>query len=330
FTLQGGITVSLRERAEAVELVVGDTGVGIPASDLPGVFERFHRVRGVEGRTHEGTGIGLALVAELVKLHGGRVTVESELGRGSPFRVTIPTGSAHLPAERIGARRYVASTALGAMPYVEEALRWLSDPPEHRPFEVPEPLTAISTAGGRVLLADDNADMRGYVARLLRPYWDLEAGGRGRQGSTRGDSRAPARSRSQRRDDAPSRRAGPAPGNPLRANIADVARDPALGTGGRRVAHRGSRARRRRLLDQAFLCARAHCARQRAPRDGASTCRSRRRTGTGRGDAPEGRGAVSRTRRGNQRHRLVRRRQRLRDRRVPVEGDHGTDPGAVS
>src|SRR5262245_65935503 len=88
FTLQGGITVGLRERAEAVELVVADTGVGIPASDLPRVFERFHRVRGVESRTHEGTGIGLALVAELVKLHGGRITVESEPGRGSTFTVT--------------------------------------------------------------------------------------------------------------------------------------------------------------------------------------------------------------------------------------------------
>jgi len=175
FTLRGGITVSLRERAEAVELVVGDTGVGIPAGDLTRVFERFHRVRGVEGRTHEGTGIGLALVAELVKLHGGRVSVESEPGRGSAFTVTIPTGSAHLPAERIGAKRQLASTALGAMPYVEEALRWLSDRPEQRPLEVPEPLTAISTTGGRVLLADDNADMRDYVARLLRPYWDVEA-----------------------------------------------------------------------------------------------------------------------------------------------------------
>src|SRR5262249_46669125 len=138
FTLHGGITVSLRERAEAVELVVGDTGVGIPAGDLTRVFERFHRVRGVEGRTHEGTGIGVGVVGELVKLHCGRVSVESEPGRGSAFTVTIPTGSAHLPADRIGAKRQVASTALGAMPYVEEALRWLSDRPEQRPLEVPE------------------------------------------------------------------------------------------------------------------------------------------------------------------------------------------------
>ena len=181
FTLRGGITVHLRQRGDAVELAVRDTGVGIPAADLPHVFERFHRVRGVEGRTHEGTGIGLALVTELVKLHGGQVAVASEPGRGSTFTVTIPTGSAHLPAERIGAKRHVTSTALGAMPYVEEALRWLSDTPESQPLEVPEPLTAISTAGGRVLLADDNADMRDYVARLLRPYWDVEAVADGRE-----------------------------------------------------------------------------------------------------------------------------------------------------
>ena len=70
---------------------------------MPRLFERFHRVEGARGRTHEGTGIGLALVQELVKLHGGSIFVESELGRGSTFTVHIPFGTAHLPRERIGA-----------------------------------------------------------------------------------------------------------------------------------------------------------------------------------------------------------------------------------
>src|SRR4029079_1929046 len=108
-----------------LELEVRDTGVGIPADELSHVFERFHRVRGTEGRTHEGTGIGLALVSELVKLHAGDVRVTSELGAGSTFTVRVPTGSAHLPTERIGGARTRASTAIGAAPFVEEARRWL-------------------------------------------------------------------------------------------------------------------------------------------------------------------------------------------------------------
>src|SRR5262249_38097483 len=90
FTFEGEIRVSLEEREGWVHLTVADTGTGIPSEALPHVFERFHRVRGTEGRTHEGTGIGLALVSELVKLHGGRVSVESTLGRGSRFTVRIP------------------------------------------------------------------------------------------------------------------------------------------------------------------------------------------------------------------------------------------------
>ena len=144
-----------------MELTVRDTGTGIPEHELPHVFERFHRVRGSQGRTHEGTGIGLALVSELVKLHGGAVTVQSTVGRGSTFTVTIPTGTAHLAPERIGAKRTLASTALGAGPYIEEAMRWLPDALD-RPDATArvESLTAVSTAGARVLVADDNVDMR--------------------------------------------------------------------------------------------------------------------------------------------------------------------------
>ena len=88
FTFEGSITVALRSFGGHIELAVTDTGVGIPASDLPKVFERFHRVRNVRARTHEGTGIGLALVQELVRLHGGEVKVQSEEGRGSTFTVS--------------------------------------------------------------------------------------------------------------------------------------------------------------------------------------------------------------------------------------------------
>ena len=127
FTFAGEITVILRSAGETVELAVRDTGTGIPAAEIPHLFERFYRVEGARGRTHEGTGIGLALVQELVKLHGGSVRVESAPSRGSTFIVSIPTGTAHLPADLIGGTRTLSSTALGARPYVEEALRWLPD-----------------------------------------------------------------------------------------------------------------------------------------------------------------------------------------------------------
>ncbi len=91
---------------------MSDTGTGIPEAELPHLFERFHRVKGARGRSYEGSGIGLALVQELVKLHGGTVRVKSEVGQGTTFTVSIPTGSAHLPADRLGRERTLASTGL--------------------------------------------------------------------------------------------------------------------------------------------------------------------------------------------------------------------------
>ena len=100
FTFEGEVALTLKNVDGVVELQVRDTGVGIPEEHLQRVFERFHRIEGVHARTYEGTGIGLALVQELVKLHGGSVRVESALGQGSTFTVTIPaaspsTGGAH-------------------------------------------------------------------------------------------------------------------------------------------------------------------------------------------------------------------------------------------
>ncbi|MET0385847.1 MAG: ATP-binding protein [Polyangiales bacterium] len=187
FTFEGSIGVQLREHAELVELVVSDSGVGIAEHELGNVFKRFHRVQGTRSRTHEGTGIGLALVSELVRLHGGTIGVESRVGQGTAFKVTIPRGKAHLPADRIGAARTLASTASGTRPFVQEADRWLPSAATSRPSVLPGPTGAdgIGAAAAslglrvaqrpRVLLADDNADMRDYVCRLLQDRFDVVA-----------------------------------------------------------------------------------------------------------------------------------------------------------
>ncbi len=121
FTFEGRVQLTLKRVAESIELTVRDTGVGIAPDQLPRIFERFHRVENVRARTYEGAGIGLALVEELVKLHGGSVQAQSELGAGTSFCVTIPAGKIHLPADRIQAANSPSSTALSAAAYIEEA-----------------------------------------------------------------------------------------------------------------------------------------------------------------------------------------------------------------
>ena len=167
----------------AVELQVRDTGVGIPEDQRTRVFERFHRIEGTQARTFEGTGIGLALVQELIKLHGGHVRVESTVGQGSTFIVTIPRGTAHLPAERIQAARSIASTGIAADAYAEEAQRWLPDDwstadvtmlpklSSRAPSPTPEPAAKREV----VVVADDNADMRQYLRHLLGARYEVHA-----------------------------------------------------------------------------------------------------------------------------------------------------------
>lgn len=166
FTLLGGISVTLRDVDDQVELRIRDTGTGIPASELPFIFDRFHRVAGAQGRTHEGTGIGLAFVRELVLLHHGTIRVESEPDVGTTFTVSVPRGHAHLPADQIGAARGDVPTALRGRAFL--------DIPDHRRAE-----TTTAPAGNghrpRIVWADDNRDMREYVVRLLRDDYDVEA-----------------------------------------------------------------------------------------------------------------------------------------------------------
>ena len=178
FTLSGEIAISLRQAGLAVELCVQDTGTGISSEDIPRLFERFYRVENAHARTHEGSGIGLSLVQELVKLHGGAITVESKLGHGTTFTVSIPLGAQHLPGDQVGSGHTTLQPTIGASRLVEEALRWLPDA-DQRPVadhELPS-LRDAPQGDDRplVLVADDNADMRQYIVRLLSQHYRTEA-----------------------------------------------------------------------------------------------------------------------------------------------------------
>jgi PAS domain S-box-containing protein len=185
YTFAGEIRVSLRAGDGDAILEVSDTGTGIPDNELPNLFNRFHRVEGARGRTQEGTGIGLALVQELAKLHGGTTGVESVYGEGSTFTVTIPLGKEHLPADRIVAGTS-AATAPADSPFLEEALRWLPDGDggegagdrPSRPI-IGNHAQRRQTPVARLVLADDNADMREYVRRLLSTDYEVISVGDG-------------------------------------------------------------------------------------------------------------------------------------------------------
>jgi len=185
YTLRGSIEIQLRQSAAHAVLTVRDTGIGIPEEAIPRLFDRFYRVEGAQGRTHEGTGIGLALVHELIKLHSGSVAVDSRVGVGTTFEISVPLGHAHLPEERIGAGRPLSAPVSSARAYVQEALRWLPDSKTSAQVSGIEPAAATALRSGgtqsgelrtdRVLVADDNADMRAYVRELLESRYEVEA-----------------------------------------------------------------------------------------------------------------------------------------------------------
>ena len=203
YTLDGEIRVSVRAAADGARVTMADTGTGIPVDAVPRLFERFYRVPNANGRTHEGTGIGLAFVQELVRLHGGSVTVDSALGHGSTFTVTVPFGAHHLPADRIRTPQVLLSTPTGARPYVEAALHWL--PAETSRASLPggdvstaDRRSVIEACDGvvparkpRILVADDNADMRDYVRRLLADHFDVDVVADGDQAMAAVASRRP-------------------------------------------------------------------------------------------------------------------------------------------
>jgi PAS domain S-box-containing protein len=176
FTFDGEVRVRVRRSDTHAVVTVSDTGIGVPAAEMPRLFERFHRIENARSRSNEGSGIGLALVRELVGLHGGSIDARSGEDEGTTFTIRIPFGTAHLPPGSVVPESSRTTVSATADPYVQEALRWLPEssggapdggmavPGDVRPALEPGQQPAVS---GRVLVADDNADMREYLSRTL-------------------------------------------------------------------------------------------------------------------------------------------------------------------
>jgi signal transduction histidine kinase/CheY-like chemotaxis protein len=176
FCFEGRIEVRLRAEGEQVILTVADTGVGVAQSELPRLFERFHRIEGSKARTHEGSGIGLALVQELVRMHHGEIAATSELGRGTTFSIAIPFGTEHLPDASVrdaGTTTVDAPYSTQSTIFADEMAEWLPEDPSSVAVSMRSAATGRD-AEIRILVADDNSDMREYVARLLGARWTVE------------------------------------------------------------------------------------------------------------------------------------------------------------
>jgi signal transduction histidine kinase len=185
-TFDGEIRVSIFSDATGAVLTVHDTGTGIPESELPHLFERFRRIEGARRRSHEGSGIGLALVHELVQMHGGTIEVESQSGSGTSFRVHLPFGHEHLTSGHVAKEGAAPVVQGSAVAYVQEALGWL---PGHDQLgnEIASSVAGdqgdYATTGAKpvVLLVDDNTDMRDYVRSLLARRFEVIAASDGQK-----------------------------------------------------------------------------------------------------------------------------------------------------
>ena len=185
YTLAGEVSIRLRARGECLELEVADTGCGIAPEDLPRIFDRFATIEAPPTRTVERTGIGLSLVKERVKLHGGTIEAKSSLGVGTTMTVRIPRGHAHLPQDRIAVETSPKQLEATARPYLEEAFGWLAEDSDAASA------ASESRSAEQILIVDDNADMRHYLLRLLQNRWHVDTASDGAAALERISQRRP-------------------------------------------------------------------------------------------------------------------------------------------
>lgn len=166
---------------------VRDTGPGIPPEELPRLFDRFYQAENSRVRQQEGTGIGLAFAKELVEMHGGQIAVESELGFGTEFTVTLPLGRAHLRSEEIieanDEKSKRAWEALGASDRALEEQPAGQEESEGAPGADEDQRESENTGeAATVLVVEDNADVRAYVRDALTGTYDVREAAGGEEG----------------------------------------------------------------------------------------------------------------------------------------------------
>ncbi|MCZ6819452.1 MAG: hybrid sensor histidine kinase/response regulator transcription factor, partial [Calditrichaeota bacterium] len=166
------VTATPPAEADRIEIMVQDTGPGIPADRLPFIFDRFYQVDATSTREREGTGIGLALVKELVELHHGQIGVESRGGEGTTFKVTLPLGKAHLRDEEM------ASSA----PQPETASLYHQPGVESEANTPPSPSPDFDEDATVVLVVEDHADVRRYIRGHLQSDYRIVEADDGREG----------------------------------------------------------------------------------------------------------------------------------------------------
>lgn len=175
FTAHGEISVTLEEANGRAQLTVTDTGAGVPPDDLPLIFDRFFRSKEPRVRGEEGSGIGLALVKELVRFHAGDVRAESVKGQGTSIIVSLPFGRAHLPTKAV-IEEMDGPPLKEVRNYVEEVRNWgIRDTVRQgSTADVASSGTQDGIPRARVLVVDDSAELGNYIARLLGERFQTE------------------------------------------------------------------------------------------------------------------------------------------------------------
>ena len=173
FTPEGGkIELGVRRTDKTAEIIISDSGIGIPPDQIDKIFDRFYQVDGSHTREHEGTGIGLSLTKELVDLHKGKIEVESKEGKGTTFTVKFPLGREHLNPEEIIESDLVYEEQRTEREYGEKEVVKAAEE------------TSSSDRGNLplLLIIEDNADVRFYIKDNLKKEYRVAEAGDGEEG----------------------------------------------------------------------------------------------------------------------------------------------------
>ncbi len=183
----GKITVSLKQNDKNAEIKIRDTGIGIPRDEIPKLFDRFYKVDSSITKEHQGTGIGLALAKELVELHHGSISVESEIGLWTEFTVNLPLGKEHINNEEIveeieGKGVEISS---GTDNFILSGLE-----EDYRDINA---LKEVANEEDKtiILIVEDNYDMREYIKEILEKDYVVEEAVNGEQGIRKAESIIP-------------------------------------------------------------------------------------------------------------------------------------------